>query len=272
VPVEDESEPGTAANLAWWQEVAPLHAASEFYDLDGLRSGQDRMRPFEVDELGDVAGRDLVHLQCHIGTDTVAWARRRARVVGLDFSSNSIEVAQRLAVECGTVVEFVCSDVYDAPTALGHRQFDVVYTGIGALNWLPDLTAWAGVVHELLRPGGVLYLAEIHPVVHGVAEDGRTLVHDIIDAGYEGYTAPGGSYAVPDAELSNRITFERTHAVSEVLTAVLDTGLTVELVGEHSYTNAPWPWTVRGDDGYFRLAPGWPRYPLVYTVRARKPV
>jgi 2-polyprenyl-3-methyl-5-hydroxy-6-metoxy-1,4-benzoquinol methylase len=230
-----------AANLAWWQEVTPLHAASEFYDLDGLRSGQDRMRPFEVDELGDVAGRDLVHLQCHIGTDTVCWARRGARVVGLDFSSNSIEVARRLAAECGAAVEFVCSDVYDAPTALGHRQFDVVYTGIGALNWLPDLDAWARVVHELLRPGGVLYLAEIHPVVH------------------------------PDAELSNKVTFERAHAIGEVLTAVLETGLTVELLHEHSYTNAPWPWTVRGDDGYFRLAPGWPRYPLVYSVRARKP-
>jgi SAM-dependent methyltransferase len=212
-----------------------------------------------------------VHLQCHIGTDTVGWARRGARVVGLDFSSKAIEVAARLAAECGTAIEFVCSDVYDAPTALGHRRFDIVYTGVGALNWLPDLGAWAHVVDQLLRPGGILYLAEIHPVVNGVDEAGFTLVHDIVEAGYEADTTPGGSYAAPDAELSNNITFERAHAIGEVVTAVLETGLTLELLHEHSYTNAPWPWTVRGDDGYFRLAPGSPRYPLVYSVRARKP-
>ncbi|MGD0311920.1 MAG: class I SAM-dependent methyltransferase [Acidimicrobiales bacterium] len=268
--MDDGVERESGTNLAWWQEAAPLHAASDFYGLDALRSGSDFMRPFELAELGDVSGRDLVHLQCHIGTDTLSWARRGARVVGLDFSANALEVARGLAAGCGVDVEFVRADVHEAPVALNHRRFDVVYTGVGALNWLPDLDAWARVVHDLLRPDGVLYLSEIHPLVLGLSEDGRTLVHDILAAAYGERSEPRGTYAVPDAELSNQTTFERAHAVSEVLTAVLDCGLTVELVREHSYTNAPWPWLVRGDDRMFRLPDGWPRYPLAYSLRARK--
>ncbi len=269
--MERRDDGGLAANLAWWQEAAPLHADSEFYDLDAVRSGRDAMRPYEVAEIGEVDRRDLVHLQCHLGTDTLAWARRGARAVGLDFSSASIELAGRLAAACGVAIEFVCADVHDAPSALGGRRFDIVYTGIGALNWLPDLDAWAGVVDRLLRPGGSLYLAEIHPVVFGLSDDGRTLSHDMFGASYQAAPLPGGTYAVPDAVMANTVTFERTHGIGDVLSAVLDAGLSVELFREHDYTNAPWPWAVRGDDGFFRLPEGFPRYPLTYSLRARKP-
>jgi len=269
--VDDGRDRRSAANLAWWQEAAPLHAASGFYDLEGLRTGRDVMRPHEVAEIGTVSGRDLVHLQCHIGTDTLCWARRGARTVGLDFSSNSIELAGRLAEECGVDIEFVCADVYDAARALGHRRFDIVYTGIGALNWLPDLPGWAQVVERLLRPGGTLYLSEIHPVVFGLSEDGRTLARDIVDTGYRMNTAPGGTYAVPDVEMASRVTFEWAHGIGDVFTAVLDAGLSVEHFGEQHYTNAPWPWAVRGDDGFFRLPDRWPHYPLTYSLRARRP-
>ncbi len=260
-----------AANLAWWQEAAALHADSQFYDLAGFRAGRDPLRPFEVEELGDVAGLNLVHLQCHVGTDTLAWARRGAKVVGLDFSSNAVDVATRLARDCGLGAEFVRADVYEAPAALGDRQFDVVYTGVGALNWLPDIGTWGEVAFDLLRPGGVLYISEIHPMAFGMADDGRTLARSIMDADYEAIDNPGGTYAVPDAAVANTVTYERIYAVSEVFTAARRVGLDVELLREHSYTNAPWPWAVRGDDGFYRLPVGWPAYPLAYTLRARKP-
>src|SRR5437868_1478026 len=129
-----------AANRAWWDERAPSHAASTFYDLDNFRTKPDRLRPFEGDELGvDPAGLDLLHLQCHLGTDTLSWAQRGANVVGLDFSAPAVESARTLAGETGLAdrAEFVQSDVYDAVGALQGRVFDVVYTGIGALSWLP---------------------------------------------------------------------------------------------------------------------------------------
>lgn len=170
----------------------PHHAASELYDLVGFRAGRDDIRPFEPIELGAVAGRDLVHLQCHLGTDTLSWARRGANVVGVDFAPAAIEAATQLAADCALAAEFVCADVYDAPAALAGRTFDIVYTGIGALGWLPDLTGWADVVAQLLRPGGVLYLVEIHPTVVGVVEDGRTLSQDIFEADYARWDEAGG--------------------------------------------------------------------------------
>jgi 2-polyprenyl-3-methyl-5-hydroxy-6-metoxy-1,4-benzoquinol methylase len=261
---------GRSANRARWDESAPLHASSELYDLESFRAGRDDIRPFEFNELGPVAGLDLIHLQCHLGTDTLSWARHGAQVVGLDFSRNSIEIATKLAADCELDAEFVCADVYEALDALGDRRFDIVYTGIGALGWLPDLGAWAQVVAGLLRAGGVLYLLEIHPIVFGVFGDGRRIGQDIFEAEYVAHVERGGTYAVPDAKLVNTVTFEQAHGLGEVITAVLDAGLTVELFHEQSYTNAPWPWTVRGNDGFYRLPKGWPKYPLTYSLRARK--
>lgn len=259
---------GIEANRSRWDEAAPLHAASEYYDLAGFRAGRDDLHPFELDELGDVAGLDLVHLQCHIGTDTLSWARHGANVVGLDFSPTAMEIATVLAADCGLAAEFVCADVYDAPAALGHT-FDLVYTGVGALNWLPDLGRWAAVVAALLRPGGALYLVEIHPVVGGVVNDGRTIELDTFAGAYQRWDEKGGTYAAPDAELANTVSYERAHALSEVVSAVLDAGLTLELLHEHATSKAPWPWLERGADGFYRLPAGWPSFPLSYSLRAR---
>jgi SAM-dependent methyltransferase len=154
--------------------------------------------------------------------------------------------------------------------AVGGRTFDIVYTGIGALGWLPDLGRWAEVVRDLLRPDGVLYVVEIHPVVLGVLHDGRTLVRDIFDADYTAWKEKCGTYAAPDAVFQHTTSYERVHALSDVISAVLDAGLVVELFHEQSFTNAPWPWTERGDDGYYRLPDGWPRFPLTYSLRARR--
>jgi SAM-dependent methyltransferase len=260
---------GRAANRARWDEAVPLHAASDLYDLVGFAAGRDDIRPFELLELGSVTGLDLLHLQCHLGTDTLSWARHGARVVGLDFSPAAVEAAIRLACDCGIDAAFVCSDVYNARDALIGRSFDVVYTGIGALGWLPDLDEWARVVRGLLRPGGALYLVEIHPIVFGVLGDGRTLQQDIFEAEYSKGNERGGTYAAPEATFVNTATFERAHSLSDVITAVLSAGLRIELFHEQSYTNAPWPWTVKGDDGFYRLPEGWPKYPLTYSLLAR---
>jgi 2-polyprenyl-3-methyl-5-hydroxy-6-metoxy-1,4-benzoquinol methylase len=268
--VADEGVEGRAANKARWEESVPLHAASDLYDLATFRAGRDDIRPFERVELGSVQDLDLVHLQCHIGTDTLSWARHGARVVGLDFSAAAIEVATQLALDCGLDAEFVCSDVYDARHALAGRSFDIVYTGIGALGWLHDMGEWARVVDGLLRPGGVLYLVEIHPTALGVMNDGQTLRHDIFEAEYRRWDDKGGTYAAQDATFAHTTTFERIHSLSEVISAVLNVGLTIELVHEQSFTNVPWAWAPRSEDGYYRLPDGWPKFPLTYSLKARK--
>ena len=158
VMVPAESGDATVAdwrvlNRANWDDRVPIHLASRFYDLEGFRKTRDSLRKFEPAEAGDVRGKDLVHLQCHIGLNTLSWVGRGARASGLDFSVPAIEAARGLAAELGISASFVTSDVYDAPVAFGGQRFGIVYTGIGALCWLPDTPRWARLAAELLRPG-----------------------------------------------------------------------------------------------------------------------
>lgn len=261
-----------AVNRELWDEMAALHGSTELYDLPGLVEGRDDLRPWEDEELGPVAGLDLVHLQCHIGTDTVGWARRGAHVVGLDLSPGAIQVARGLSTSCGLDIEWVESDVYRAPAALPGRSFDVVYTGIGALGWLPDLDRWAEVVHALLRPGGVLYLLELHPMWVALIEDGRTICQHAVNAPFQRWDEEGRtSYADPERPLVHISSFERLHSISDVLSATLSAGLVIELFHEFDVTPAPTPWLERHDDRLFHFPPHVPRFPLTYSLRARRP-
>lgn len=266
---DDPGEPDwLVANRATWDDLARLHATTDFYDLPARVAGRDTMRPWEVEELGPVDGLDLVHLQCHIGTDTLSWARRGAWTVGVDFSADALAIADKLGQDCGLAMEWVLADVYSADHVLDGRTFDVVYTGFGALGWLPDLDPWAEVVRNLLRPGGVLYVAEIHPMWIAMVEDGRTICQDAIDADLVSYDEDG-SYADPDAHLDHTVTYERLHTTGDLLSAVLDAGLTIELYRERDVTGAPAPWLELGDDGLYRFPADAFRFPLSYSLRAR---
>lgn len=165
-------------NKALWDERVPIHVASDFYDVTGFKGGGQTLRDFELAEVGDVTGLQLVHLQCHFGLDTLSWARRGAHVTGLDFSEKAIEAARTVADETELQARFVVADVYDAPAVLG-ETYDIVYTGLGALCWLPDINRWAETVTFLLRPGGFVYLAEFHPFADTLDDEkGRTVTYD----------------------------------------------------------------------------------------------
>jgi len=261
-------------NRRWWDERAPLHVAGDFYDLAGFLAdpAASRLRQFEVDEVGDVAGRSLVHPQCHFGLDTLSWARRGARVVGLDFSAPAIEAARDIARRAGLGAEFVVGDVYDAVDLLGGRAFDIVYTGLGAITWLPDIARWARVMAALTAPGGFLYLAEFHPVHTMLGDDDLTVsrpyFHDPDDP--HAFEEPG-TYADLEAATQHDRTVEWTHGLGAVVSAVIDAGLTVELLHELDHTLFPrWPFLVEDGDTY-RMPAGMPSIPLMYSLRARKP-
>lgn len=267
------SEDWRATNHAMWDERVPIHTRSDFYDLAAIRSGQDALRGFEIDEVGDVAGQRLLHLQCHIGTDTLSWARRGAEVTGLDFSGAAVEAARGLAADLGQEnARFVESDVYDATSALGGEAYDIVYTGLGALCWLPDLDAWAATVAALLMPGGFLYLAEFHPV-------GLSQGVDYFTPGPFCYQVQG-SYADPGAPTRHNRAVEWQHPLGEVVSAVAGAGLRLEFLHEHDFTL--WAYTdgmtagpdtsgANGGGGtVFRLPAGRPQVPLIYSLRAAR--
>ena len=258
-------------NRAWWDERVPLHTGSDFYDVAGFLADPDAvtLQPFELEEVGDVAGKALVHLQCHFGLDTLSWARRGAEVTGLDFSAPAIEAAGAVAERAGIDATFVAADVYDAPAALGHRRFDVVYTGFGALNWLPDIDRWADVVAALAAPGATLYLAEFHPLHHVFGVDDLTVENPYFPNGPQRWDDEG-TYADLQARTEHNVTLEWTHGLGSVVTALVRAGFTVEFLHEYDHLLFPrWPFLVK-DGAAYRFPPGMPSLPMMYTLRAHR--
>ncbi len=271
-PISHEGEDWTACNRAAWDERVGIHLESAYYDNETFRAGRSSLRPFELDEVGPVAGKTLVHLQCHFGQDTLSWARLGADVTGLDFSGEAVLAARALARDIGVPAEFVEANVYDAVEALGGRRFDIVYTGLGALVWLPDVVRWAAVVDALLEPGGFLYLAEFHPVADVFGHATLEAEHDYFTNMAGSRFETSGTYTDWDAATTANVNYEWTHPLSSVISALLDVGLRLELLHEHDHTLFErWPFLERHDDGTFWLPAGMPRLPLMYSLRASKP-
>ncbi len=259
-------------NRRRWDELVPIHAGSRFYDVEGFLAGACSLLPIELAELGDVRGKSLVHLQCHFGLDTLSWARRGARVTGVDFAPAAIAKAAELAEQAGLAARFVESEVTAAPDALGGETFDVVFTSWGVLGWLPDLDAWARAVAALLTPGGVFYLVESHPTMllfDGSADGRRTWPYfrtaEPIEATVE------GSYAAPDATLENRREAVWIFELGQVVTALIDAGLCLDFLHEHDGNcSAMIPSMTKHPDGLWRLPEGELGLPLSFSIRARR--
>ena len=264
-------------NRANWDERAPAHAASGGYALDRFRSDPAHLSDvvrFDLPLLGDVAGLEGVHLQCHIGTDTISLARLGARMTGLDFSPASLAEARRLVAETGTDVELVESDVYAAADVLGVARFDLVFTGIGALCWLPDVHRWGRVVADLLRPGGRFFMRESHPVLWSLDER-----QDVLAIEYPYFETPeplvwddASTYVETDAVFTQTVTHEWNHGLGEIVTALLDAGLEITGLVEHDsvpYEALPGQMEDVGG-GEWRVKDRPERLPHSYTLQAVK--
>ncbi len=269
-PVADEPE-WLVTNRRLWDDMSNAHVDSAFYDLAGLVAGRDDLRPWEPREVGPVEGKRLLHLQCHLGTDTIGWARLGAQCTGLDFSPRAVRAAAMLGRWAGFEMDWVEANVYDAVDALDAKTFDVVYTGIGAINWLPNLDRWAQVVADLVEPGGIFYLYEVHPMVHALDLSGVAVANDLVGGQYLRSVHGPGTYASPDAEVENSEFFERVHSMSEIISSVIDAGLVIEHFREFDATPAPMPYLERGTDRLYRFPRGAVRFPLTFSLRARKP-
>jgi SAM-dependent methyltransferase len=264
-------------NRANWDERAPVHAASPGYGVQRFVDDPDHLSGvvrFDRPRLGDVRGLRAIHLQCHIGTDTLSLARLGATMTGLDFSAPALAEAAELARRTGTVLDLHQADVDDAVEVAGAGAFDLVYTGIGALCWLPDIRRWAEVVAGLLRPGGRLFLREGHPMLWALAEpsgDGRV----VVDFPYFERPEPlvwddAGTYVETDVVLRSTVTHEWNHGLGELVTALLAVGFELTALEEHD--SAPWdalPGMMAQDEhGEFRLRDRPERLACTYTLQA----
>lgn len=265
------------SNKALWNEWTGIHVKSKFYDLESFKAGQLALDTLEREGPGDVAGKSLLHLQCHFGMSTLSWARLGAEVTGADFSDKAIALARSLSAELDIPATFVCADIYDLPGVLdGAGTFDIVFTSHGVLPWLPDMQRWAGVIAHFLRPGGVFYIVELHPIVYVFephADNAR------LDITYSYFHKPKphvwetqGSYADPDAHVEHDVQYEWQHSLSDIINALIGAGLRIESL--HEYPFCAWemfPGAMeQGADGMWRLKEGGDNIPFTFALKATK--
>lgn len=252
---------------AWDAKVEP-HLQSEFYAVKDFINGKNALRSIELELLGDIAGKTILHLQCHFGQDSISLARAGAMVTGVDFSEKALEAAQDLAQKCEQNVRFICSDLYDLPNHLDEK-FDIIFTSYGTVGWLPDLEKWAGVISHFLKPNGNFVMADFHPFVW-MYDDYFTKIEysyfnteDIIEL-------VDGTYAKKDAAISTE-TVSWNHPISEILQSLIKAGLVIEVFQEFDYSPYPCFNGIKEDEPEkWRIENFGKKVPMVYAIKAKK--
>lgn len=263
-----------ANNRELWEQWTPLKAASVQYDLEGFRAGGCRIPELERAEVGEVRGRSLLHLQCHIGVHTLSWARLGARVTGVDFSAQGVAIARALAADIDPSAVFVEADVLELPSVLD-GTYDIVYTSHGVLGWLPDLRRWAQVVAHFTTPGGFAYVFESHPAAW-MLDNQATGPPLRLRYSYFGEPEPlafqyRSPLAVPDAQVPG-VEYAWGHSLGDIVSALAQAGLRVEFL--HEWPFVAWrmlPFMEQDADGWWRLPDGLPSMPLAFSLRVAKP-
>jgi SAM-dependent methyltransferase len=247
--------------------------------VESFRDGRRpiRVRDYEIEEVGPVEGKSLLHLQCHFGLDTLSWARLGANVTGADFGPAAVEAATSLASDVGIEARFIESNLYDLPSNL-NAEFDVVYTSRGVLGWLPDIRRWADVVAHFVKPGGFAYVTEIHPVANAFDDENVGPGELQLRYPYWEHQEPltfevQGSYADRDAATDGLTEHSWNHSLGEIVTALIEAGLRIEFLHEFDFNEWELPYLVEGDDRTWRL-PGDDdgRLPLFFSLKATKPL
>lgn len=263
------------ANRGWWDEAAQVHSQGDWYQMKEFRAGAIKLHTLERDEVGDVSGKKLLHLQCHFGMDTLSWARLGAQVTGVDFSEEAIRIARGLSEELHLDATFVCCNLYDLPTVLaGAGTYDIVFSSYGAICWLPDLAPWGAIIARYLKPGGFFYLAEGHPLLWSLDEQSSQFRVTYPYFSKESIRdESSGTYADKDAMLEHRVTYSWNHPLSVIFGSLLSAGLTLDFFHEHPF--CAWealPGMEQGADRLYRFTDPASRgvIPLMYSLKATK--
>lgn len=255
-------------NKQTWNNKTDVHIASDFYDVESFLNGKSTLNNIELVLLGDVKGKKILHLQCHFGQDTMTLSRMGAKATGIDLSDKAIERAKEFSEKLGLDTQFICCDIYDAPKHLDEK-FDIVFTSYGTIGWLPDLKKWADVVSHFLKPDGKFVFAEFHPVVWMFDNDFKEVFYSYFNV------APiiedeSGTYADRYSEISAE-TITWNHPTSEVLNALIQSGLEINSFNEYDYS----PYncfneTEEFEKGKFRIKHLGNKIPMVFSLVATK--
>lgn len=255
-------------NKQTWNDRVAVHAKSDFYNLEAFKKGGSSLHSFEREALGDVSGKTLLHLQCHFGQDTLSFSRLGAKCTGIGFSDKAITLAQNLNQELSLDASFVCCNVLDTSHFVS-QTFDIVFTSYGTIGWLPDLAPWAQMIAQRLKPGGMFYIVDFHPIAwmfdYTVSPPLMRYGYDQKQAIYEQYM---GSYAAPEAKLESK-EYGWNHSLGSMVNALVNAGLTIEYLKEHQ--QSPYnvfPSLEINKNGMYELTPA--LYPLLFSIKAIK--
>ncbi|NJX16605.1 class I SAM-dependent methyltransferase [Tamlana crocina] len=255
-------------NRQTWNQKVKVHAQSDMYNLEAFKQGKSSLMPYELEALGDVNGKSLLHLQCHFGQDTLSWSRMGATCTGVDISDEGIQLAKQLNDELQQNVQFVCCNVLDTSKFVT-EQFDIVFTSYGVIGWLPDLKPWGKMIAERLKTGGTFFMTEFHPIVwmFDYLDDTPKMQYgymqnEVIYGEYQ------GTYADEHAKITSK-EYGWNHGLSEVVNALTEAGLHIDCLNE--YNESPYnvlPNLTETENGMFVTQDQ--LYPLIFTLKATK--
>ncbi len=277
-PIRD---PRIRANKQSWGHWARIHArGTKGYPVWRLKRGDPGGWDRIPDDLGPVRGKSLLHLQCHIGTDSLWWASRGAKVTGVDFTPEAVDEARSLSAASGFRARFIECNVYDLPKVLKRERYDIVFTSYGTICWLPDLRKWAEVIHRFLKPGGLFYIADGHPLAHALEFDGPRGSPRFARSYFAGapvsYVTGSGTYSAPQATHPKGRNWEWQHTMEEIVTSLRSAGLVIESLREFPYTFFEiTQWSGKGlmhrdRKGFWHLRRNPASMPLMFSLTARK--
>jgi SAM-dependent methyltransferase len=255
-------------NKKLWNDRTTIHFDSEFYNVDAFLKGASSLNPIEIELLGNIKDKSILHLQCHFGMDTISLSRLGANTVGVDFSDKAIQKAKELAAAVKSDAKFIQSDVYKLQDKL-NSEFDIVFTSYGAIGWLPDMDKWAGIVSRFLKSGGIFVLVEFHPVLWMFSDDFSKIEYDYFNTGAI-IEEIKGTYTDRNAPICNE-SVSWNHPLREVFGALIKNGLTIEIFEEHDYS----PYNcfdkvVEVEKNKYQIPGLEKKIPMLYSIRARK--
>lgn len=256
------------SNKKAWDKKTPYHLKSELYDLEGFKKGKSSLNFIELEEVGNVKDKTMLHLQCHFGQDSLSWARLGAKVTGIDFSDEAIKAAKSLNDELKLHSEFICTNIYDIEEHL-NEKFDIVYTSYGTIGWLPDLKEWGRLIARYLKPGGFFYIVDFHTVLWMFDEEFKKLKYSYFNIG-EIAEEVEGTYADKKAPLK-QIQYGWNHPLSEIISSLIENDLEIEFLHEFPFSvYNVFPNTVKGKDGWWRIKGMEDIIPMMFSIKAKK--
>jgi SAM-dependent methyltransferase len=255
-------------NRQSWNKRTPIHKESSFYGLKEFKEGKTSLNKIELEELGDVNGKSLLHLQCHFGMDTMSWLRLGAKCVGVDLSDEAIKLAKKINDELKLDAEFINCNVYDLKDHL-HKKFDIVFTSYGTIGWLPDLKKWAEIISYYLKPGGIFYIVDFHPALWMMDEYFQYIKYNYFNTEVI-KDETDGTYSDRDAPIKT-INYGWNHPFSEILNHLIQQNLEIIYLNEFPYS----PYNCfnnleQGNDGMWRIKDMHEKLPMLYSIKAKK--